>query len=147
MGENRRTAPRLVAVPLRPVDFDALKAALHGAHLPVDDLDQPGRWFWRFETPEELPVGFAGIEVQGENGLLHSLVTLPPLRSRGFGSAMVAHLEFEARLLGCATLWVVAPSAADFFTRLGFAPGDRGAVPEAFGRTQSPADLLVKSLS
>jgi len=147
MGENRGAAPRLVAVPLRPVDFDALKAALHGGHLPVNDLDQPGRWFWRFETPEELPVGFAGIEVHGQNGLLHSLVTLPPLRGRGCGSAMVTRLEFEAQLLGCAALWVVAPSTADFFTRLGFAPCEPGAAPEAIARTQSPAELLVKSLS
>src|SRR5215471_739556 len=115
MDEVNGSAPRLVAVPLKPVDFDSLVAALHGAQLPADDLEEPGRWFWRFETPDELPAGFGGIEVHGENGLLRSIVTLPPLRGRGIGSAMIQGLEFEARLLGCSIVWALTTSAVHLF--------------------------------
>src|SRR5215831_8849230 len=106
--------PQLMAHPLRAGERAALKAVLAKSNLPTADIEVPGHLFWRFETRDEVPVGFAGLEVHGEDALLRSLVTLPPVRGRGFGSAMVAALEFEARLHGCRGLWLITTVAADF---------------------------------
>ena len=86
--------PKLMAHPLRAGELAALKAALTRAKLPTADIEAPGRLFWRFESSDEVPVGFGGLEVHGEDALLRSLVTLPPVRGRGVGTAMVASLEF-----------------------------------------------------
>ena len=144
---------KLTAHPLRAGERCALKAALAKAELPIEDIEAPGRLFWRFETRDEMPVGFGGLEVHGEDGLMRSLVTLPPVRNRGVGTAMVAALEFEARLHGCASLWLITTTAADFFRRLGYARCERAAVPPAIRATAqfaelcpASADVLMKTL-
>jgi amino-acid N-acetyltransferase len=148
-----RKAPKLVPTLLRSGERQALAAALTRAKLPADDLEAPGHLFWRFETVDGVPVGFGGLEVYREDALLRSLVTLPPVRSRGIGGAMVAALEFEAKLRGCRSIWLLTTSATDFFSRLGYAPCERAVVPEAIRGTQefsslcpAGADVLVKRL-
>jgi N-acetylglutamate synthase-like GNAT family acetyltransferase len=145
--------PKLTAHPLRAGERAALQAALRKAKLPTDDVEAPGRLFWRFETQDEVPVGFGGLEVHGEDGLLRSLVTLPPVRNRGVGTAMVAALEFEARLHGCRTLWLITTTAGDFFQRVGYARCERAQVPPAIRDTAqfsslcpANADVLMKRL-
>jgi amino-acid N-acetyltransferase len=149
-----RDAPKLVARPLRSGERGALAAALAKAKLPTEDIEAPGRLFWRFETPDEVPAGFGGLEPHGEDALLRSLVTLPPMRGRGIGAAIVTALEFEARLHGCRAAWVITTSAAGFFERLGYAKHERAAVPSAIGATAefaqlcpASAEVLVKQLA
>ncbi len=123
--------PRLLAFPLAVWERDGLMAALRKAELPVDNIDAPDRLFWRFESQADVPVGFGGLEICGRDGLLHSLVTLPPLRCVGFGSAMVAALEQEAQLRGCRAAYVFTPPAhAGFFARLGYVSCARRKVPK-----------------
>jgi len=136
---------KLMAHPLRAGERGALKAALAKAKLPTEDIETPGRLFWRFETQDEVPVGFGGIEVHGEDALLRSLVTLPPVRSRGIGTAMVAALEFEARLHGCQNLWLITMDAAHFFARLGYARCERAVVPPTIQETAQFATLCPDS--
>jgi GNAT superfamily N-acetyltransferase len=88
---------RLLATPLAAWERDGLKAALLKVRLPADDVGDARLLFWRFETVEDIPVGFGGLEIHGSDALLRSLVTLPPLRQIGMGAAMVATLETEAR--------------------------------------------------
>jgi amino-acid N-acetyltransferase len=151
MPAAMRDAPKLVVRPLRDGERGALAAALAKAKLPTDDIDAPGRLFWRFETTDEVLVGFGGLEPHGADALLRSLVTLPPVRGRGIGSAIVTALEFEARLIGCRNLWVITTTAADFFDRLGYARCERGVVPPAIRETAefstlcpASADVLMK---
>jgi N-acetylglutamate synthase-like GNAT family acetyltransferase len=145
---------KLTAHPLRTGERGALKAALSKAKLPTDDIEAPGRLFWRFETQDEMPVGFGGLEVHGEDGLMRSLVTLPPVRSRGVGTAMVTALEFEARLHGCRSLWLITTTAADFFARRGYARCERAVVSPGIRETAEfstlcpdTADVLMKRLA
>src|SRR5262249_44860353 len=111
---------KLTPHPLRAGERAALMAALAKSNLPTADVEAAGRLFWRFETEDEVPVGFGGLEPYGDDALLRSLVTLPPVRGRGIGAAIVAALEFEARLHGCRNLWLITIAAADFFERLGY---------------------------
>lgn len=130
---------------MRAGERQGLAAALTKAKLPVDDLEAPGHHFWRFETVDEVPVGFGGLEVYSPDALLRSLLTLPPVRNRGVGSAIVAALEFEAGLLGCRNIWLLTTSAADFFGRLGYARCERAVVPEAIRKTEEFASLCPAS--
>jgi len=146
--------PRLVATPLRSGERGVLAAALTKAGLPIDDLEAPGHLFWRFEAEDDIPVGFAGLEVYGDDALLRSLVTLPPVRESGIGAAIVGMLETEARLRGVQAMWLLTTSAAGFFQRLGYAACDRAVVPEAIRATcqfsalcPASADVLVKRLA
>jgi amino-acid N-acetyltransferase len=126
----------LLVMPLAAWERDGLKAALVRAGLPADDIGDPHLLFWRFETPADVPAGFGGLEIHNGDALLRSIVTLPPVRRMGMGSAMVAALEIEARALNCRSIYLVTTSEADFFRRLGYTACSRNDVPEAI--VQSP---------
>lgn len=140
-------ALRLRSQALATWERDGLKAALAGAGLPVDDIAEPDRLFWRFETLNDVPVGFGGLEVHGKHALMHSVVTLPPLRKRGIGRAIVAALESEAELRGCQEIFVLTTGPTDFFGRLGYASCDRAQMPEEICQTQEFAALAAASAS
>jgi N-acetylglutamate synthase-like GNAT family acetyltransferase len=148
-----RGALRLFAEPLAAWERDALIAALGRAGLPSQDVTAPDKRFWRF-TEDDVPVGFGGLEVHGDDALIRSIVTLPPLRERGVGRAIVAALEREAELHRCRTVYLLTTSAAPFFAQLGYAPCERVQVPAAIRSTDEFARLcgdsaavLVKTLA
>lgn len=122
-------ARRLLRTPLAAWERDGLKAALVKAGLPADDVGDPHVLFWRFESYEDVPAGFGGLELHGDDALLRSVVTLPPLRQIGIGSAIVSALEVEARANQCRTIYLLTASDQDFFARLGYAPCARAEVP------------------
>jgi N-acetylglutamate synthase-like GNAT family acetyltransferase len=138
-----RRAPPLTAIPLAIWERDGLAAALRKSALPADDVTAAEPLFWRFEA--DVPVGFGGLEVHAADALLRSVVTLPPLRNRGYGSAIVVALEAEAMLLKCRSVWLLTTSAARLFERLGYATCDRAAVPEAIRATPQFAALCPAS--
>jgi len=120
--------PQLYWLPLATWERDGLKAALNRAGLPCQDVEAPGRYFWRFEE-EDMPVGFGGIEMHGEIALLRSVVILPPLRHQGLGHAITAALEGEALALGARAIYLVTAGEAPFFADQGFAPCSLDVVP------------------
>ena len=124
------SAPRLRAVPLAPFERDGLKAALRKAGLPCEDAGEPGRLFWRFDTGDDVPAGFGGLEIYGDDALLRSVVTLPPLRRSGVGRAIVAAIEQEAQLSGCRAIYLLTMEP-DFFARSGYVTCERSDVPAA----------------
>ena len=126
---------QLFAQPLAAWERDGLKAVLARAGLPVDDVEADGPLFWRFER-DDVPVGFAGIEVHGQDALLRSLVTLPPVRLRGLGGAMVAKMETEARARGARAIYLIANDSTLFFAKLGYAACSRDSVPAAITATR-----------
>lgn len=138
-------ARRLQRSPLAVWEREGLKAALVKAGLPADDVGDPRLLFWRFETFEDVPVGFGGLELYGEDALLRSVVTLPPMRHRGIARAMIAALEAEAQIAGCRTMWLLTTSAAQLFDRLGYAACERAGVPKAIRQTQQFAALCPTS--
>ena len=137
--------PRLRATPLATWERDGVKAALKKAGLSTDDVDAPALLCWRFELDDLTPVGFGGLEIHGEDALLRSVVTLPPMRHRGVARAMIAALEAEAQIAGCRTMWLLTTSAAQLFDRLGYAACERASVPKAIRQTQQFAALCPTS--
>lgn len=124
------TPPRLVAFPLKPWERDALASAVSRAGLPVTDIRAAEHLFWRFETEDEIPVGFGGLEVHGEHGLLRSVVTLPPLRRKGIAATIVSRIETEAALRHCDAIWLLPRAADRFFERLGYVRCDGSEAPQ-----------------
>lgn len=125
-----------------------LARALAKAKLPADDVEAPGRLFWRFEDLDQLPLGYGGLEIHGKDALLRSVVTLPPARGRGVGRGIVAALEVEAVALACQSMWLLTMDAVPFFTQLGYAPCARDAAPDAIRSTAQwtsscPADAVL----
>ena len=129
-GENVRSLPRLRAMPLATFERDGLKAALRRAGLPCEDVEESGPLFWRFDSDDDIPAGFAGMELHGPDALLRSLVTLPPRRRAGVGRAIVAAIEQEAQLHGCDAIYLLTQQP-DYFARAGYAALRRDAVPDA----------------
>ena len=147
MTERRRPIP--IPLPLAIWERDGLAAALAKAGLPADDLEAPGLLIWRFEN-DDVPVGFGGLELFGDQALLRSVVTLPPVRNRGIGTAIVATLEAEARIRGCRAMWLVTDQAAAFFRGRGYRAGERSEAPEsireaaAFVHPQAAAAMMKR---
>jgi N-acetylglutamate synthase-like GNAT family acetyltransferase len=132
---------RLIATPLAEWERDGVGAALVKAGLPADDIGDPFVLLWRFETYEDVPVGFGGLEIYSYDALLRSVVTLPPVRQVGMGAAIVAALEAEARARRCRAIYLLTVSEADFFAWLGYKPCARGDVPEAIRESRHFAAL------
>ena len=132
---------------------DGLRRALDQAGLPTDDLDAPGRAFFRLG--DELgPIGYVGLKQAGEDALLRSLVVLQGRRSSGHGACLVAELERVARSGGTMRLQLLTTGAAPFFRRLGYRDESRAEAPSAIAATAqftalcpSSATYLIKDLA
>jgi amino-acid N-acetyltransferase len=140
----RAAAPKLFAEPLATWERDGLAAALRKAGLPTDGVLDPGPLFWRFVTRDDVPVGFGGLEVHGRDAVLRSVVTLPPMRRRGIGSAIVAALENEAGMRDARAVWLVALANAAFFRELGYGFCTAAEIPETV-RASAPFAGLGES--
>lgn len=120
--------------PLPAAHREVLRLALDAAKLPIDDLDQPGRYF--FELSDDAgPIGFVGVEGDGRDRLLRSLVVLPSHKRLGHGGLLVAHAEAVARRDGVERLHLLTTSVAEFFRGRGYRDADRTTAPEAIRST------------
>ena len=132
---------------------DGLRRAMDEAGLPTDDLDLPGRTFFRL-ADELGPIGYVGLEQVGEDALLRSLLVLENKRSSGHGARLVAEVERVARRGGSMRLHLLTAGAASFFRRLGFRAASRAEAPSAIATTAqftglcpSSATYLIKDLA
>lgn len=123
---------------------DNLRAVLAAAGLPVDDLTDPGRSFYRFSRGGQT-VGLGGLELYGEAALLRSIVVLPDQQGFGFGHAITLALLDQAHKKGAAAAYVLTETAAPFFQSLGFLPIARDDAPAAILTTRQAASLCPAS--
>lgn len=133
----------LTVVPLG-AGLDDLEAALASAGLPVIDLREPGRLFFRFDDATG-PVGFAGIEGVGDDRLLRSVVIIGERRGVGLGSAVAVTLEAAAAKIGAVTLHLLTTDAAPFFARHGYKIRERSAAPDAIRASREFTSLCPDS--
>lgn len=123
---------------------ESLRAALAGAGLPVDDLTDAGRSFYRFSRDGET-VGFGGLELYGEAALLRSIVVLSDQQGFGFGHAITLGLLEQAHRKGARAAYLLTETAAPFFQSLGFRPLGRDDAPAAILTTRQAASLCPAS--
>jgi N-acetylglutamate synthase-like GNAT family acetyltransferase len=133
-------------------ELTGLMRLLDAASLPSADLTEPDRMFFRFDA-DDVALGYGGLEGQGSDRLLRSVVVVSDRRGAGIGRAMVGSLEREARDLGVQRLHLLTTSAAPFFLALGYVAADRDEAPSAIAGSReftslcpASADYLVKAL-
>jgi len=122
-----------------------LAATLAGAGLPIDDLDLPGRRFFRFREDSRL-IGFIGWEA-GDDGiaLLRSLVVASALRRKGMGKAMTNWALTRLAELGVGDVYLLTTSAVSFAARLGFVRVERALAPPSIRQSHQFAGLCPAS--
>ena len=117
-----------------------LIAALRGAGLPEPGA---GRYFAAYEHGGLA--GYVGLEGEGRDLLLRSLVVHADLKAQGLGSRILTAAEAMARGLGAERLHLLTTTAEGFFTRRGFVAADRASAPPAIRRTREFADVCPAS--
>ncbi|MET3723729.1 arsenic resistance N-acetyltransferase ArsN2 [Sphingomonas trueperi] len=137
---------RTIFAPLAGGARDILKLALDAAGLPTDDLDHPGRAFFEL-SDDNGPIGFIGIEGDGPDRLLRSLVVLPSRKRQGHGGLLMAHAEAVARREGVERLHLLTTSVAGLFRGRGYRDGDRTTAPAAITGTAQFSSLCPASAS
>lgn len=131
--------------------YDILRAALGQAGLPTSDLEEPGRLFFGLSDDRGL-IGYIGLEGDGPDRLLRSLVLLPSRRGLGHGRELVERLE---RCVAGAVerLHLLTNTAAPFFRANGYVDADRATAPAPIAASReftalcpASAAYLVKAL-
>lgn len=145
MSDELRTAALVSGAPTTPEELDELAQALDAAGLPNADVGQPGRRFFRYAAAGGEPVGFGGLEGEGPDLLIRSVVVRPECRGGGYGRAIVRDLERQAAALGAARLHLLTTTAAPFFEHLDYRPAERTAAPRAIAATAQFASLCPAS--
>jgi amino-acid N-acetyltransferase len=131
------------AVALEPAGQDAIgyvEALLERTGLPTRDVRAHPEWFYVGRDGDDR-VGIGGIEPYGRVGLLRSVVVEPALRERGYGNALCAALEAEARATGIEELYLLTTTAAGFFAGRGYERLDRADAPGSIRETSEFAEL------
>ena len=127
---------------LHPLDADdaGLIASLRGESLP-----EPGAGRYFRADDDGAPAGYAGLEGEGEDLLLRSLVVLADQQAQGLGSRILTAVEALAREGGGERLHLLTTTAEPFFTRRGFVAADRTDAPAAIRRTREFTDVCPAS--
>lgn len=135
-------------------DDAAFMQALEAACLPIDDLNEPGRCFFAFNTLAGMHVGYGGFELYGNDALIRSVVVMPQCRGKGIGRNLVAALLREAFDKGARKAWLLTADATAFFETVGFKPKTRETAPpsilgtrQASGLCPANAPLLFRSIA
>ena len=130
---------------------DVLRLALEAAQLPTDDLGGRNQMFFSLSDDDGL-IGFVGLEGDGADRLLRSLVVLPTRRGQGYGRMLVERLERVADGT-VERLHLLTNGGAEFFRGLGYVDADRDAAPAFIAATAQFTSLcgpratyLVKDL-
>ena len=134
---------KLIITPLESSELAGLAQFLNTADLPNSDLAEPDRMFFRFDA--DSLVGYGGLEGQGTDRLLRSIVILGDHRGHGLGRALVATLEQQAHDLGVRRLHMLTTTAAPFFRALGYIDADRDAAPLAVAASREFTSLCPAS--
>lgn len=137
---------------LDPDSLGELRDALAASGLPVADLAESGRTFFRFDDDAGL-VGYGGFEGEGADRLLRSLLVVADRRGDGLGRSLLALLENVARVMRVERLHLLTNTAASFFAANGYAAADRAVAPAPIAASReftalcpASAAYLVKAL-
>ena len=130
----------MVVLHLLNADDAGLIAALRGEGLPEPGA---GRYFTAHEHGGLA--GYVGLEGEGRDLLLRSLVVLSDLKAQGIGSCILTAAEAVASDLGSERIHLLTTTAEPFFVRCGFVAADRASAPPAIRRTRELADVCPAS--
>jgi amino-acid N-acetyltransferase len=111
-----------------------VESRLEANGLPSQDVRSKLDCFYIGHDQGER-IGVAGIETDGTDGLLRSIVVENTVRGQGYGTALSTVMEAKARSAGVDTLYLLTTTASEFFADLGYVEIDRSAAPEPIRQT------------
>jgi arsenate reductase/amino-acid N-acetyltransferase len=129
----------IASIPIAAND-EGLVSALVAGGLPIADIGEAGRSFFRVERDGRI-LGYGGFELYGQDALLRSVVV--PADSRGAGAGRIVS-EAVLREIGKAggkRAYLLTTSAAASFEHLGFVPTDRATVPSSILETRQASSI------
>lgn len=98
-----------------PEKISELLMLLQKANLPVNDIGEKVELF-SLEDNEEI-IGTAGLEIDGQIGLLRSVSVLESQKGKGYGHLIVQNLETYAQTQNIKELYLLTTTAKDFFEK------------------------------
>ncbi|MBA2458171.1 MAG: GNAT family N-acetyltransferase [Gemmatimonadales bacterium] len=110
-------------------DLDVVHRLLRDAELPVEGVDEQFGPGYAVATEAGGVIGAAGVERHGRFGLLRSVVVAREARNRGAAELLVRDRLAWAGTEGLEAVYLLTTTAARYFTRLGFEPVERDALP------------------
>ena len=131
---------------LSPDDLRELRDMLAASNLPVADLTEAGKSFFRFDDGAGL-VGYGGLEGEGPDRLLRSVLIVDGRRGHGLGRSVLILLEEAARDLRVQRLHLLTDAAATFFRANGYADALRTSAPAPIAASREFASLCPASAS
>ena len=125
-------------------DYNAVVDLLSGEHLPVSDLNESLPHFF-IATLDDNPVGVAGLELYGREGLLRSVAVEKNFRGQAIAKRLVEEVLRYARKNEIHELYMITTTAEKYFAKSGFSPVAREAVPAAIAGTAEFTSLCPSS--
>ncbi len=119
----------------------ALAEQLRAAGLPIDDVAEPGRRFFRFGDRCDGLIGFIGWECPDSAALLRSLVVVPTQRGRGWGRTMIGWALLRLAESGANDAYILTTTIEPLAIKLGFRTIRRTQVPASIRASRQFASL------
>jgi amino-acid N-acetyltransferase len=139
-------------VPASQNSFSAAIELLKKNNLPTEDIN-PGTQLFVVEEGDEV-IATVAVEYDYNDALLRSLSVSEDKRSSGIGAELVDFIEDYVSKQGVRTIYILATTAANFFSRRGYTLIDRSNVPQFIKDTKeysvicaSSSNLMRKVLS
>jgi amino-acid N-acetyltransferase len=115
--------------PARPHDLQGALDLLRRCDLPPHGVAERFGHYFVVREDDGRIVGVAGLEVQGEDGLLRSLAVEGAYRGQGLGAALVSVVTERAEKLDLSAVYLLTTTARDFFARHDFVECPRAQAP------------------
>lgn len=128
----------------QPADKQIVVAMLEQAQLLTEDLPDDLSCFL-IARNDETPVGVAGLELFGSVGLLRSIAVDPSYQGKGIANRLVKQILTNAGTAHLQEVYLITTTADHYFDRYGFAPVDRGQVPQTIQQTRQFSGLCPSS--
>ena len=136
-----------VVAPFVSHDEVALAVLLQTCELSTEDITPEMLEHFLTAHVGKVLVGCAGVDVQGETGLLRSVAVDEAHRGTGLGKDLVAAAEELAKEEGVRMLYLLTTTAETFFTGLGYRKLAREQAPAEITGTEQFASLCPSSSS
>lgn len=126
-------------------DLDAIKALLHLARLPTDDVTEALLANFLVAREAGAVSGVIGIEQHGAIALLRSLAVQENARGRGLGAKLVDAAEALAQSRSVRSIYLLTTTADEFFAARGYRRIERGEAPAEIRATTQFSALCPAS--
>jgi N-acetylglutamate synthase-like GNAT family acetyltransferase len=123
------------------LDRTAILPLLERCQLPTADIETSKSSVFFGYYQDSILIAVVGLELYPPVGLLRSLAVAPEHRHRGIGRTLVGCGEDYGQSRNLQSLYLLTTTAAEFFTKLGYASVDRAKAPASIQATAQFSQL------